>query len=897
MPSEGSFSVRYGEAVSREGWPTGTVTFLFTDIEASTALWAQDSDAMAASLALHDDLFRSSVEAHGGFVFSTAGDSFAVAFGRASDAVHAAATTQEALAGVEWPGPVPRVRMGLHLGEAEERGGDFFGPVVNTAARVEAAGHGGQVLMTELVRAAAEIADERVLDLGMHQLRDVPGPVRLFQLGDGVFPALRVVDPALSNLPVRPTRLLGREGAVAHARRMLAEHRLVTITAVGGSGKTRVAIEVGEEELAHRPGGVWFVDLTAVADKSELPGAVAGSVGLSLVAGDPAEQVIGYLADKTAMVILDNCEHLIDGCAAFAERFLAARGSTVLLATSREALDVDGERTMVLAPLPSDTSDSPAVQLFTDRATAVDPRFELTDANADTVAEIYTRLDGMPLAIELAAARVTVMNPAELLAGLDRRFQVLSGGRRRQRQRTLEATLDWSYDLLEPEEQRVFRALGVFVDGFDLDAVAAVTDRTRHEALDVIESLVAKSVVERSDRAGGTRFRLLETMKAYAEDRLVDEGETVVRERHLEYFHSRAMRDGRIVAGDIRVGLELRADIANITGAFHWAGTTDQWTRAGELLLGSSGAFDVELAWLEGVGLLDHAIVNCARLDVELTERMKALRIGWFVYTWDPRLGPSLLELITSPVPEAQAMAVCFGAFLGAARGDPASEAAIAHAQQVIASILLDDPDADVHMSRAELLNAQGMYAASRRDLQTALHHFEELIETDGPLTIFHVRTGFPTAALLQALLGRRNAALDTLDRMEQHEIPRVIGEHACVMLAIHDGDLEEAAHHARVHATRASSGRYVGEAGDSLCLLAALDLAEGHRSRAAVLSRSLQPRTPAGVILAMYVGEQLDELDDYLRRAQATGPDQFESNARRDLATLREEMTRRGWA
>ena len=252
---------------------------------------------------------------------------------------------------------------------------------------------------------------------------------------------------------------------------------------------------------------------------------------------DATAQIVTFLADKQALVILDNCEHVIDEAAAFVEAFLATGNPTRILATSREAFDIDGERTVVLTSFPTDTADSPGVRLFVDRATAVEPSFTLTDANTSTVSATCGRLDGMPLAIELAAARVTVMSPAELLAGLDDRFQLLSGGRRRSRQRALEATLDWSYDLLDAEEQRVFRALGVFVDGFDLDAVAAVTGLDRRTATHHVETLRAKSLVVRADKRKATRFRPLETLKAYAEDRLVDASEAeMIRDRHLGTF-------------------------------------------------------------------------------------------------------------------------------------------------------------------------------------------------------------------------------------------------------------------------------------------------------------------------------------------------------------------------
>ena len=546
--------------------PSGTVTFLFSDVESSTRLWAADSHAMSASLLVHDSLLREAIEVNGGYVFTTAGDSFAAAFGRASDAIAAAVAAQADLSAVAWPGPALRVRMGLHLGEAEERGGDYFGPVVNSAARVESAGHGGQVLITEAVRSASGF--DEVTDLGTRRLRDVAEPIHLYQLGDSDFPALRVVDPGLSNLPVRPSRLIGRESDIGTVRNLLTASRLVTITAVGGSGKTRVALAVGEAELPHRSGGVWFVDLAAVLDEADVAASVANAIGLSLGAGDTTAQVVENLVDKPALVVLDNCEHVIDACADFGEQFLATAGAASILATSREALNIDGERSVVLEPLRSDTPDSPAVQLFLDRASAADPRFEVSASDADTLATICTRLDGMPLAIELAASRVTIMNPADLLAGLEDRFVLLSGGRRRQRQRTLEATLDWSYDLLESDEQLAFRALGVFVDGFDLDAAAAVAGIDRTMALELVEALVAKSLVVRADRGSTVRFRLLETVKAYAEDRLVDAGEAVeVRNRHLTYFHDMATLEGRTAVGPLSIGVRLRHDVSNVASA------------------------------------------------------------------------------------------------------------------------------------------------------------------------------------------------------------------------------------------------------------------------------------------------------------------------------------------
>ena len=365
---------------------------------------------------------------------------------------------------------------------------------------------------------------------------------------------LRVVDPRSSNLPVRPTRIIGRDEELLDVPQADGRKPAGDGHHGGRFGQNRLAIAVGEAELLKRPGGVWFVDLTAVLGDDDVPAAIAKAVGLTLRDGDLALQVVEHLADKDALVILDNCEHVVDGCADFADRFLTAPGQATLLATSREALAVDGEQIVVLRALSSEGADSPAVRLFADRAFAVDAHFSVDDTNADTLVSLCRHLDGMPLAIELAAARVTVMTPAELLAGLHDRFELLAGGRRH-RQRTLAATLDWSYDLLSSDEQRMLRALSVFRRrlrprrGCYGGGPPPSHRRGAHRAL------VAKSLVVRVDEGDRARFGLLETVKAYAEDRLLASDElTEVRGRHLDHFHGLATVHGRTGFSEIRLG-------------------------------------------------------------------------------------------------------------------------------------------------------------------------------------------------------------------------------------------------------------------------------------------------------------------------------------------------------
>lgn len=550
--------------------PSGTVTFLFSDVEGSTKLWAGDASRMSASLRVHDAVLREAIGSCSGYVFTTAGDSFAAAFSRASDAVEAARLIQDELLSRDWPGPVLRVRVGLHMGEAEERDGDYFGPVVNLASRVEAAGHGGQVLLTETVRASADVAAK---DLGEHQLRDVRGRVRLFQLGDKEFAPLRVVRDDLVRLPHPATTLVGREDEVRRVRTLLLDHRLVTLTGVGGSGKTRLAIEVGERELPTMDDGVYFADLSAVTSSEDVARTAGSAIGLQLEDDDPLDRVRGFLAARRALLILDNCEHVVEAAAELAETTLASPGQGRIIATSRESLEVDGEQVYQVPSLDATGPRTPAVRLFVDRASATGMSVVNDDSTLETVARLCQQLDGMPLAIELAAARATVLSPQQLVERIGDRFALLSGGRRRsrQRQRTLEATIDWSYDLLTPHEQGAFRRCGVFDADFDLLAAGHVAALGETASLDMLDSLTSKSLVVPVVTPLGVRYRLLESLKAYAVDKLIANEELEdARDRHADHY---ATRWDVVERNDeANVGLpQMLADRGNLNDALDWA--------------------------------------------------------------------------------------------------------------------------------------------------------------------------------------------------------------------------------------------------------------------------------------------------------------------------------------
>jgi predicted ATPase/class 3 adenylate cyclase len=527
---------------------TGIMTFLFTDIEGSTALLTRLGDAAYSEvLEDHHRIIRSSLQAFGGAEHGTQGDSFFAVFVSPSACVSAALQMQRDLCAHDWPaGEELRVRMGIHTGEASEASTGMVGYEVHRAARIAAVGYGGQVLISSSTMAL--VGDSlplgaSVLDLGSHRLKDLGRPEVIFQLIaedlDEQFPPLRSLDsPALlSNLPLELTSFVGRDHELAQVRALVEESRLVTLTGTGGAGKTRLALQVGAELLAGSSDGVWLVELAAVGDPEAVPGAVASSLGVEHEPGREVSQtLVRALASQRRLVILDNCEHLIGACAKLTEAIVRGCPNIHLMVTSREPLGIDGEHvfrvpSLSLPPPDADTrSDmigSGAVSLFVERAAAHGSGLVLSDANARTVAAICQRLDGMPLAIELAASRLRSMALSQLHDRLDQRFRLLTGGSRNAlpRQQTLRALVDWSYDLLTQIEQTLFRRLSVFAGGFELEAAEAACAFGKLEDFDVIDllgSLVDKSLVVLEAPADSARYRLLGTLRQYAAEKLVD---------------------------------------------------------------------------------------------------------------------------------------------------------------------------------------------------------------------------------------------------------------------------------------------------------------------------------------------------------------------------------------
>jgi predicted ATPase len=549
------------------------VTFLFTDVEGSTRRWEADADAMRAALAAHDEVLRNAIEAHGGWLFKHTGDGVCAAFASPRSAVDAAVAAQLQL---ELP-----VRMGLATGEAEVREDDYFGAVLNRAARVMAAGHGGQILLADST--AILLSGVDLLDLGLRRLRDLPIPVGVFQVrAAGLrmdFPPLRAVDTSPGNLQPAVTSFLGRESEVAEVTAAMRAHRLVTLTGVGGVGKTRLALEVGAQLADEFPDGVWLFELAAVADPDAVPDAVASVLGIIQQPGkNISESVAAALEGKTRLLMFDNCEHVLEAAADVVEAILAQSATVTILATSREGLRAADEQ---LWPVPSlDVGagiDSAAVSLFVERAQAVSPRFSVTAADeAAAVVEICRRLDGIPLAIELAASRMASMTAVEVGDRLDQRFRLLVGSRRGlERHHTLRHAVAWSYDLLEDAGKAVLDRCSVFAGGFDLESACAVADSGDDFAtLDLLDALVRKSLIIADRSTGRTRFSMLETIRQFAEEQLVASGAaTEARAVHAHHFAERA---GDILAlWDSPRQREaydwFAADLANLRTAFRWA--------------------------------------------------------------------------------------------------------------------------------------------------------------------------------------------------------------------------------------------------------------------------------------------------------------------------------------
>jgi predicted ATPase/class 3 adenylate cyclase len=595
------------------GLPAGTVTFLLTDIEGSTRLWETEPEAMEVALERHNRLVTGVIEGHGGVVVTSRGegDSFFAVFSSAVAAVEAAGVCQLRLNGEAWPaGAVLRVRMGLHTGEAHVQDGDYpdHAPI-NRCARVKAAAHGGQVLVTQTTRdlVAGRLGSGFGLRrLGGFRLRDLAEPELIYQLTHADlpagFPAIRTLAERTGNLPVQVSSFIGRGRELEQTAAALGQARVVTLTGPGGVGKTRLALQAAGQVASRFGDGAWLCGLAPVRDPAGVDEAVAAVFSVTARAGQGTREALAeFLRGKELLLVLDNCEHLLEGAAALAGVLQRSCPGLVILATSREGLGIDGDQLLPVPPLavPGDgadlaaITDAEAVRLFAERAAAVKPGFEVTAGNAAAVAAVVRRLDGMALAVELAAARVPAMTPAELARRLERSFAVLTAGRRGapERHQTLRATIDWSFDLLAGPEQALLGRLAVFAGGATLEAVEAVCGGEGIDpdaVFELLAALVARSLVVAGQHGPQSRYRLLETIRQYGEQRLDQAGETERwRARHADYYAGllhqiRHYHPGEEVFWAVRLGAEQD----NLLAAWSWAISTGNAGTAFKILAG-----------------------------------------------------------------------------------------------------------------------------------------------------------------------------------------------------------------------------------------------------------------------------------------------------------------------
>jgi len=617
--------------------PSGTVTFLFTDVEGSTELWQEHPREMAQALARHDEIVRHAIEGHDGYVFSTAGDAFAAAFASALDAVAAASTAQAELTDEPWTVSLIRVRMGLNTGVAEERGGDYFGPVLNRTARIMALAHGNQVVLSaataQLVRGDLEPTLE-LRDIGEHRLKSLRSREHLHQLmGPGLSAEQLKEAPeqGAGNLPTGVVDFVGRRGDIENLETMVGPGRLVTLTGVGGVGKTQLATRVGAAMGSEYVEGVWWCDLTPLSSAEMIPTAVASVLEFAMQPDmTPVESVVVALSRRRIVLVLDNCEHLLEGVAALVDAVVAGCPNVALLATSRAPIGTNTERVWPVQSLDVETE---AVELLIQGAVAADASIDPHEWERADLVELCRRLDGIPLAIEMAAARLRSMQPRQVIERLDDRFRVLRSRRRGgdQRHQTLLATLDWSYDLLEPDERLLLDRLTIFAGAFHLEmseAVCADNPLDDVDLADLLEVLVDNSLVMPVRTQSRTQFRLLETVRHYGLAHLEERGDSEHLQRKHALAHSALVDDAaeRLLGERHRSGLQAFNDSwTDITAAMAWATSVGDSALVGRLMKAC-------LIYGVSVPKLDLAQIACAAMELP---DPPAIAFGWMSFYAD----------------------------------------------------------------------------------------------------------------------------------------------------------------------------------------------------------------------------------------------------------------------
>ena len=777
--------------------PTGTVTFLFTDIEGSTRLWQEFPKAMPLALTRHHDLLQEAIDNHHGYVFQITGDAFCAAFATAADGLNAALAAQRSLREEPWGETgLIRVRMALHTGPAEVKAGDYTsgeyasGLSLSHTSRLLSAGHGGQILLS---LAAAELVqdylpeDVTLRDMGSPRLRDLIRAGTIYQvvvpdLQSG-FPSLKTVDVCPNNLPLQLTSFIGREQEMDQVKKLLTQSRMLTLIGAGGSGKTRLALQVAASILESYPDGIWLVELASLSDSTLLMQTIAAVLGIREQAGPPSlTAVIDFVCDKSILLLLDNCEHLIEACAQIVDSLLHACPNVKLIATSREQLGIKGEHIFYVPSmeLPSlvptssvdEIAQSEAVRLLLDRASAIQPSFKLNKQNSYAVTQICHRLDGIPLAIELAAARFRMLSPEQIAFRLDDRFKLLTTGSRTAlpRHQTLSALIDWSHDLLSEEERILFRRLSAFSGGWTLEAAEMVGSLEGYlgpkiqtkEVLELLAGLVSKSLVVVDEQDGETRYSMLKTIRAYAFTRLREaKEEEPVRREHLVYFLNLAeMVEPELLADEhARWDRKLELEQDNLRGALTWAlaeKPKGSDAESGSLLAGTMFMYWYMHGYLnEGRNWLSLAI---ERFQGNTKARAKALS------------GSGTLAWQQGDYSEAQS---CFDESI-----------------QLWSKLGIDDGLAEAQHFSGHLEFDQRNYDQAKTLFADSLNYYKQIGDTARTLTLtsdmglvaYHLgdyvsaRSSFEQALLLWQERGNQEAVADVLNRLG--DLARVDGNY-----------------------------------------------------------------------------------------------------------------------
>jgi predicted ATPase/class 3 adenylate cyclase len=787
--------------------PSGTVTFAFTDIEGSTQRWERDRSLMEQAVRRHDTLVREAIARHGGYVFKVMGDAFCAAFSAPSDAVAAMLDAQRALAQEDFSAlDGLRIRVAIHTGTADEREGDYFGPAVNRAARLVAIGHGGQILVSGVTNAIVrdQLPPETSLrDLGEHRLKDLARPEHVFQLDSpgltAEFPPLRSLSARATNLPLQLTSFVGREKEMAEIAALIRNERLVTLSGSGGVGKTRTALHALANVLDEWDDGVWFVELAPLSSGDHIPSAAAHALGITLPAGDPLANLEHALKSKHALLLFDNCEHLIEPAARVIATILSGCPKVHVLASSRQALEIAGEQTYRLPSL----DDSPAIALFVERARAVESRFALTDENAPAIADICRRLDGIPLAIELAASRMPTLSIAQLSRMLDERFRVLTQtrGSRLPRQQTLRALIDWSFDLLGEDERAVFARLSVFAGGWTLQAAAATCGDESIDEWQVFEwlaGLVTKSLVVAEPSGDDLRYRMLHSIREYSRDRLTEAGETgAVAAKHARYYSEFVRELAPLVDSlqDEQWQQTIAPEIDNIRATLDWAVVRRNDATAGLNLL-------AELEWPELLTTPQEAVAwfdSAARLfDEPVTGVTEArvlrhlVRLEWLVGRPMAQREETALAAVEAaraaadPNEVARALANLGGCYRDAGRFDEA-ERTFSEAYEL--------PDALAVPAVNHVLRNWAVTNLQHGDLDAARRRFTEVAARERPGSEAHASALLNLGELefalgnVEAARAAASKARATLVRLNAAPLALVVCNLAAYALAMDDLD------------------------------------------------------------------------------------------------------------